>query len=134
MRFQMTALIDVVFILLMYWVAAAEFEPQDVSNAINLPAYVPTPLEVATDPPPSLTVEIGPDRVWSIDGTSVSRGDYRSRLAEMVERHQDNFLLTIRADADVRHGDPISALRIAQQLGIQRFNLPGRPDESGAGE
>lgn len=117
---DMTPMVDVTFLLLIFFMITASFQLQK-----SLPAAPPdrteaaaatiTPEEPEDDP---IIIEIGPDDVVFLDGKRLLPGDVESALMEtrVRERVAD---LVIEADREATHGTVINVSDAAIRAGFE---------------
>lgn len=127
---DMTPMVDVTFLLLIFFMITASFQLQK-----SMPAAPPDPDEQAAaaaatpDQPKDdpIVVEIGGDDVVFIDGKNVLLGEVESRLSELrlVESVEE---VVIEADRQARHGTVVIVSDSAIRAGfssVRRTSVGG---------
>ncbi|MEO0369322.1 MAG: biopolymer transporter ExbD, partial [Pseudomonadota bacterium] len=131
---ELTPLIDVVFLLLIFFMISTTFT-KETTLKINLPEAdgASAPVE-----PFSLEVQVGSESQYAIQSSEEpaaralvdSQRDtlYRA-LSEFAER--DNILMIIRADKSATHEAVIRVLDVAQQLEMTNITFATKQSATG---
>ena len=116
---NLTPLIDVVFLLLIFFMVSSTFL-QESAIEIQLPeANGPAP-ETQLD---VLQVFINGRGVYEIDGQSIAAGD-RRRLGAVLERHlTPEIELLVVADARAPHQSVMTLLDLSSQIGVNSLRF-----------
>lgn len=117
----MTALIDTVFLLLLFFALSSSFVMQPGIN-VNLPRTVSSETPVRKD----LVVIIARDRRIFLNNDEVAFDALWGRLLEEL-RAQPEGTLILRADRDVPHGDVVRVMDVAKQAGAARIAIATEP-------
>lgn len=120
---NLASLIDVVFILLLFFVVTTTFT-RETQLKVDLP-------EAASGTPPEQTelkqleVLIGADGSYSLNGRQLLKSDLSSLMAALQKESEgDNSLpLTISADARTQHQAVITAMDAAGKLGFAHLRI-----------
>ncbi len=120
---NLASLIDVVFILLLFFVVTTTFT-RETQLKVDLP-------EAASGTPPEQTelkqleVLIGADGSYSLNGRQLLKSDLNSLMAALQKESEgDNSLpLTISADAKTQHQAVITAMDAAGKLGFAHLRI-----------
>ncbi|MEQ6885100.1 biopolymer transporter ExbD [Salicola sp. Rm-C-2C1-2] len=128
---NLTPLIDVVFLLLIFFMVSTTFT-RETELQIDLPEAEGNEAEQETE---RIEVEISADGVYSVNGERLE-GVEREALNQRVERVADGntdlpFIIT--ADADARHELVVRAMDIAGSLGFTGLSISTQesPDANG---
>lgn len=128
---NLTPLIDVVFLLLIFFMVSTTFT-RETELQIDLPEAEGTEAEQETE---RIEVEISADGVYSVNGERLE-GVERQALNQRIERVADGntdlpFIIT--ADADARHELVVRAMDIAGSLGFTGLSISTQksPDANG---
>lgn len=118
---ELTPLIDIVFLLLIFFVVTTTFE-QKSDLEINLPTTGGDSLAKLGS---SVTLKINRNGGYSVNGKKL--GDQaletlKMGLIEELDMQQD-ISLTIEADAEVTHQSVVTGLDAAAQLGIKKVRI-----------
>ena len=120
---ELTPLIDVVFLLLVFFVITTTFEKK-TDIEITLPKVDSRP--TATDNIEKyVNLKIDRDGVYWINDEILrdrSKETLRTGLSEVFSINPD-LVLTIEADAEVAHQSVVTVLEIASELGIENVKI-----------
>ena len=109
-------LVDVVFLLLIFFMVTAQFQDDERDLAINLPeAENGDPIK---DLPKKLFVSVHRDGTFHV-GDEVLDRDALERLLARAKRRNDSQQVVVRADQDVAVRHPARVLDICAGLGIE---------------
>jgi len=123
---ELTSLIDVVFLLLIFFMVSTTFT-KETSLTINLPEANG---EAGANQPESIEVQVGAGSEYAIarqsDGETQelinsNRETLKKALSEFKD--QDGLLLVVRADEKAAHGAVIRVLDVAQELGLTNITF-----------
>jgi len=118
---NITPLIDVVFILLIFFMVSTRFiDEHDLS--LELPAA-----SAATTPPAAeaLRVQITRDGAYRVDGAAVAPSELVASLMRLHAQYPQRAL-RLRADGDARHGAVVRAMDAATAAGFARVDIATR--------
>ncbi|WGL17178.1 biopolymer transporter ExbD [Microbulbifer bruguierae] len=125
---NLTPLIDVVFLLLIFFMVSTTFTKESHLK-LNLPEAAGPQAEV---PPSTIEVLINADGSYSVDGRALINKKLttlKSALSE-VSAGEYNRPLIITADATAQHQAVVRAMDAAGQLGFVHLSITTRqPDE-----
>ncbi len=127
-RYDMTPMIDVVFLLLIYFM----FLPlqQEADIGIRLPSDTPPSSEINL--PNKHTIEVYPNGMVLLNGAPVDNRSSRTmpelvstltRLRISSERIGDDTVLEILADPDSRHQRSVDVLNASAKAGISKVSF-----------
>ncbi len=124
---ELTPLIDVVFLLLIFFMISTTFT-KETSLKINLPEASG---EQANAEPTSIEVQIGAESQYAIvastDGAAKplinSNRDTLKRALGSFKSEQQKLLLIIRADRKAPHEAVIKVMDVAQELGLSNITF-----------
>jgi biopolymer transport protein ExbD len=127
---NLTSLIDVVLLLLVFFMVSTSFVKES-QISIQLPEADSEP--VATTQAERIDIAITAQDVFFVNGRELinARPETLRRAIEAVAGDRSGLPVTISADADARHQSVITAMDIAGQLGFTQVNLAtiDRPDD-----
>lgn len=115
---NITSLIDVVFLLLIFFMVSTTF----VDNAgiqVDLPNTSKNPEQSQQQSPP-LVVAIDKTGIIFYKDSKTSLEELRTLFAELTQKPEQ---LIIRADTATAHGAVVSVMDIAQQSGITKISI-----------
>lgn len=106
--FQITPMLDVVFLLLCFFVTTSVFSQWECQIDIQLPTA-----EAATDPqsrlPGEIVVNVAADGTISVNQRELSAEQLGEKLRILAQSFPGQPV-TVRADKDARHGDVMKVL------------------------
>lgn len=120
---NLTPLIDVVFLLLIFFMVSTTFRKESELK-IDLPEASPQPLTVAEQQP--LEIAIDASGRYFINGQALAdkqADTLKEALAKQADGRRDESLL-IRADAETPHQAVVTAMDVAGQLGFKHLAIP----------
>jgi biopolymer transport protein ExbD len=124
---DLTALIDVVFLLLIFFMVTTTFT-RESNLLVNLPEAAGQP---ATDVPLRIDILIARNGSYSINGQALAD----TRLNTLLDAIQaiaagDNTVpVSITADADTTHQSVVTAMDAVARLGFSRLSIATRQPE-----
>ena len=116
---DMTPLIDVVFLLLIFFMLTASFT-QAQRLKVELPKAEQG--EAVKDPAKDWVIEIDAQGNYALNGEAMAGDQLILRLRELPERTDDTVIL-IRADAKTEHQAVVQALDAARAAGLLHIGL-----------
>ncbi len=129
--FQMTAMMDVVFLLLCFFITTSVFSQWEYEIDISLPSAqsgkVPDRL------PGEIIINIAKDGRISINQQDLTLDALRSRL-DRLARYFPGQPVVLRADKDTRYEDLIKVVDTCRKADIWNFSMATSEDKSGAAE
>lgn len=124
---NITPLIDVVFLLLIFFMVSTTFN-RESELQIALPQASAGSVELPDEP---LEVVVARDGSYLIGGESVAEGNaagLRERLAGALRERPDQVLV-IRADGEAAHQAVITVLDAARKLGVAKLSFATQQSE-----
>ena len=119
---SLTSLIDVVFLLLIFFMVSTTFERQ-ATLKVDLPEA--SNVTQATDQPDSFELVIDKNGRYYLNDRQLIDGKPATLRAAFIEAAADNRSIPIilRADAETPHHFVVTAMDITAQLGFQRLSI-----------
>jgi biopolymer transport protein ExbD len=119
---NLTSLIDVVFLLLIFFMVSTSFVKQS-QIAISLPETENA--EVVAELPDQIDIMITEAGTYLINGRELinSRPETIRNALQKVSGGDSTLPLTISADANAKHQDVITAMDIAGRLGFVNISI-----------
>ena len=114
-RINITSLIDVLFILLIFFMVTSTFLEQP-GMKLELPKAKSANVENVEN----MVVYIDADRQVFLNDKPVAIDRLEKQLAELINKNEDPTLV-LRADKTVPHGLVVMAMDIAKQVGFNRL-------------
>lgn len=118
---NLTPLIDVVFLLLIFFMVTTTFT-KETRLLINLPQASG---DVADSRPSTLELVIAKDGSYAVNGQNLINRDIKTIMAALKDASGDNadIPLVITADAQATHQAVITAMDAAAKLGFDQLNI-----------
>ena len=116
-RFELTALIDVIFILVLFFAVSTSFQPE--RNGINL--TLPTAVSVEK-PKESITISIDRHQRIYWNGVRVSQSHIATRVHQVVTQHPMQQIV-LQADKNTPYVRIISVLDAIRSSGCSQVML-----------
>ena len=119
---NLTSLIDVVFLLLIFFMVSTSFVKQSQIN-INLPQSEGAP--VTEQPVEKIDVMITASGTYLVNGRELinNRAETIRSALRNVSNGNSDLPLTISADANARHQHVVTAMDVAGRLGFTKINI-----------
>jgi len=119
---NMTSLIDVVLLLLIFFMVSTSFVKQS-QIAISLPAAESA--AIVEEVPEQIDIMITETGVYLINGRELinSRPETIRNALQKVSGGSNSLPLTISADANARHQDVVTAMDVAGRLGFVQISI-----------
>ncbi len=126
--FELTSMIDVVFLLLIYFMYLPIQQEADLK--FSLPAYVTPQEQVAL--PNEIPIDIAPDGSLFVNGAPMDNPESLdlpeltstlTRLKQSADRNKITTVVTIFPDMDAPHQSSISVLNACAKAGIRQVSF-----------
>ncbi len=127
LQINLTPLIDVVFLLLIFFMVTTTFT-QETRLAVNLPEADGEPVEQA---PSSIEISVSEGGSYAIDGRALVNAqlDTLMRALEEVSGGNRDVALILIADAEASHQSVVTAMDAIGQSGFSRLSIATRKPE-----
>ncbi len=128
--FNMTPMIDVVFLLIIFFLLSSHLARQETQLALPLPAAESAHPDAARDQP-RVTIHVLADGTLLFANRTISTDELAGRLRERVVEHGSDLAVRIRGDRGVpyRHVEPI--LVACTQVGVWNVSYAVQRREKG---
>jgi biopolymer transport protein ExbD len=117
LRFNITPLIDVVFLLIIFFLVASHFVRHENLEAVELPEATETDDE-AEQSPRRLIVTITEDLRMQVAGKPADRQAVEQMILTGREEHRDRFEVRIRADRSVPYSEVEPIMLACARAGV----------------
>jgi biopolymer transport protein ExbD len=132
----MTPMIDVVFLLLVFFVWTASFLAVEYSLPSELSTQAGTQQVDLKDPPPDFDIEniviriiaVGSDVQWSINSTLVASKDELRQLIQGIAQTSTEAPIILHPDSQVSLGPVIEVYDMAKMAGFQKVSFAVNPN------
>lgn len=118
---SLTPLIDVVFLLLIFFLVASRFEEEERYMDVHLPEAAEA--EPAAFPGKEVFVAVTPGGEFYVSGERLSASRLRTRLKALSIANPGKQRVTIRADSQSQSGALVTVLDACNQAGIRNYSI-----------
>lgn len=126
---NMTPLIDVVFLLLIFFLVATRFAQEDRELPVQLPSAssaMPMTME-----PQELVVNVDEKGMYFVDGQTLDANGLETLLKTALTNNPLNQSVIIRGDRRVSLQYIVTVMDLCNKLGIANYKITtGRPEEN----
>jgi biopolymer transport protein ExbD len=119
---NLTSLIDVVFLLLIFFMVSTSFVKQS-QISISLPEAESS--SVVEEVPDQIDIMITADGTYLVNGRELinNRAETIRNALQKVSAGRNDLPLTISADANARHQDVVTAMDVSARLGFTKISI-----------
>ncbi|QDS92060.1 biopolymer transport protein ExbD [Roseimaritima multifibrata] len=121
---NLTPMIDVVFLLVIFFMVGAKFTEQESQIPINLPGV--GQLNPMVRGPDRRTVDLTPDGQVTLDGQPVSLAQLRSDL-QVAHASYPDLQVSVRADASESLARFTEILHVCRSSGVENLGIAVQP-------
>lgn len=127
LQINLTPLIDVVFLLLIFFMVTTTFT-RETRLAVNLPEADGEPVQ---ESPRSIEISVSQNGSYAIDGRPLVNAqlDTLMRALEEISAGDRDIALILIADADATHQSVVTAMDAIGQSGFSRLSIATRKPE-----
>jgi biopolymer transport protein ExbD len=118
---SLTPLIDVVFLLLIFFLVTSEFEEQERRLDIVLPSA--TSAEPMTSKPREVVVDIDANGVMFLGGQPTTLEKLEELLRVAVSKNPTNQTAVIRADRSASFQPVVSVMDVCNRTGVSDYSV-----------
>lgn len=119
MLLDLTPLIDVVFLLLIFFMVSTTFVQDAAGLKIDLPR---SDNRDAIDAKQDVSIRVAADGGVFVDDAGVTLESLREHLAAAAKKNPETMVV-LEADQAVDHGRVVEVLDLARDLGLTRFAI-----------
>lgn len=123
---NLTPMIDIVFLLLIFFMVGTKFSEVEQQFDVELPTA--SPMQTMTRQPDPLTVTVSQTGSLALNGVPVEIEELRTQLMAAREAWADQPVL-IRGDGQGEYQAVIDVMNLCQEVRISRFSLAFQPVE-----
>ena len=116
----LTSMLDVIFLLLCFFVTVSVFSQWESEITIKLPSA-----STAEEPnrlPGEIIVNLSKDGTVAVNGKTLGLGDLQERLARVAKFYPDQAVI-IRADKDVRYERLVGVIDVCRAANVWNFSF-----------
>jgi len=118
---DLTALIDVVFILLIFFMVSSVFKKEDLALNLSLPTSDATKLEVEIK---SINIELGIKKM-AFNGVEINFKSLEERLSKIAKKDKP---IIVRIDKNVTYQRIVKMLNLLQKYSLNNLALVTKKD------
>lgn len=118
---SLTPLIDVVFLLLIFFLVTSKFDEEERRLPIDLP--VATSATPMTQRPREVTVDIDREGSLFANGQRVDLAELEATLRRAVANNPTNQTVVIRADAEVAFQPVVTVMDMCNATGVSEYTV-----------
>jgi biopolymer transport protein ExbD len=119
---NMTAMIDIIFMLVIFFILTVKMEEGMMSEGIML-AMAPHGKEIMTKDPREILVEVDPQGKIRINRTVLSTNVFSHIMAKAVSEYRADTPVVIVADAKVQHKYVRKVMDICSSVGVWKLKF-----------
>ncbi|MBQ5795427.1 MAG: biopolymer transporter ExbD [Kiritimatiellae bacterium] len=123
----LTSMLDVIFLLLCFFVTASVFSQWENEISIQLPSAATG--EQPARMPGEIIVNLGKDGAISVNGRKLTLEDLESRLARIAKFYPGQPVI-IRADRDTRYDSLVKVIDTCRAADVWNFSLATSGEEN----
>jgi biopolymer transport protein ExbD len=123
----LTSMLDVIFLLLCFFVTASVFSQWENEISIQLPSAATG--EQPARMPGEIIVNLGKDGAISVNGRTLTLEDLESRLARIAKFYPGQPVI-IRADRDTRYDSLVKVIDTCRAADVWNFSLATSGEEN----
>ena len=117
---NLSSLLDILFILIIFFLATSTFEEEERDTKINLPNAGKS--DALTSAPNVMVVNVREDGTILLGKRFVNLDQLRDSVKAAVDENPEQRVL-IRGDEDARHGSVAQALLTCKAAGVDEANI-----------
>lgn len=118
---SLTPLIDVVFLLLIFFLVTSKFDEEERRMPIDLP--VATSATPMTERPREIAVDIDREGHLFANGQAITAEELEATLIRAVASNPTNQTVVIRADAAVSFQPVVSVMDLCNRTGVSDYTV-----------
>ncbi len=118
---NMTPMIDVVFLLIIFFLVSSHLARRETRLALDLPSAATG--EPDNDPSPRLTINIEADGTLSLGPTPVEADELMAKLAEAKSERGESLRVRLRGDQATPYAAIEPALAACAKAGVEDISL-----------
>ena len=124
----LTSMLDVIFLLLCFFVTASVYSQWESEISIQLPSA-----KTADEPdrlPGEIIANVTKDGTVRVNGVTLSLEDLGARLAKIAKFYPGQAVI-VRADKDTRYESLVTVIDTCRRAGVWNFSLATSNEEAG---
>lgn len=126
----LTAMIDIVFQLIIFFVVTSNMQNKDLDERIHL-AVAPHVKPIKGKDPREIKVDVNKNGQISIARSTISPAVLRSIVLKAVKEYGQDTPIIIRADGDTKHSAVESTLNACTEAGVYKIKFGALKERAG---
>ena len=127
-QLNLTPMIDIVFLLIIFFMVGTRFSEIEQQYDIELPTAAA--VEPMTSRPDSMVLNVARTGEVTVNGEQISMADLQNRLEKARTAYAEQTVL-IRGDGDGTYQSIVDVMHICHKARIHRFSLAFQPVAAG---
>lgn len=124
--FALTSMLDVIFLLLCFFVTASVYSQWESEISIQLPSA-----KTSDEPfrlPGEIIANVAKDGTVRVNGSDITLGELTDKLSRIAKYYPDQAVI-VRADRDVRYEALVDVIDACRAAGVWNFSLATSNEE-----
>ena len=117
---NISSLLDVMFILIIFFLATATFTEEERDIQVNLPQSAAA--QSSTQAPKMIVINVREDGTYHVANQTMDIAALKNTLIEAVSSNPDQKVM-VRGDRNALHGNVANAISVCKQVGIHKTNI-----------
>ena len=117
---NISSLLDVMFILIFFFLATATFTEEERDIQVNLPQSAAA--QSSTQAPKMIVINVREDGTYHVANQTMDIASLKNTLIEAVSSNPDQKVM-VRGDRNALHGNVANAISVCKQVGIHKTNI-----------
>ena len=117
---NISSLLDVMFILIIFFLATATFTEEERDIQVNLPQSAAA--KSSTQAPKMIIINVRQDGSYNVANEAMDLAGLQGALVEAVAKNPEQKVV-VRADKNALHGNVAGAISLCKQVGIYKTNI-----------
>jgi biopolymer transport protein ExbD len=117
---NISSMIDVMFILIIFFLATTTFQQEERDIKVNLPEA--SKAEALSAAPRIIVINVREDGSYFMGDRALQREELQPLIVQALEDNPEQKVL-VRGDRNARHGQVAAAVLAAKQAGVHEANI-----------
>ena len=117
---NISSLLDVMFILIIFFLATATFTEEERDIQVNLPQSAAA--QSSTQAPKMIVINVREDGTYHVANQTMDIASLKNTLIEAISSNPDQKVM-VRGDRNALHGNVANAISVCKQVGIHKTNI-----------
>jgi len=117
---NISSLLDVMFILIIFFLATATFTEEERDIQVNLPQSAAA--QSSTQAPKMIVINVREDGTYHVANQTMDIAALKNTLIEAISSNPDQKVM-VRGDRNALHGNVANAISVCKQVGIHKTNI-----------